>query len=66
MTASRARNLLGMGVITLIMLATLVGLGVWQLQRRAEKHALIAALTERLAAAPVALPAKAADLIIQQ
>ncbi len=58
MTAARARSLIGMGVITLIMLATLVGLGVWQLQRRAEKHALIAALTERLATAPVALPAK--------
>ncbi|WP_315835744.1 SURF1 family protein [Bradyrhizobium prioriisuperbiae] len=58
MTAERMRSLLGMGVITLIMLATLVGLGVWQLQRRAEKHALIAALTERLATAPVALPAK--------
>lgn len=59
MTTERARSLLGMGVITLIMLATLVGLGAWQLQRRAEKHALIAALTERLATAPVALPAKA-------
>ena len=33
-----------------------VGLGLWQLQRRVEKHALIAALTERLAAAPAALP----------
>ena len=38
------------------MVALCVGLGVWQLQRRAEKHALIAALTERLAAAPGALP----------
>ena len=34
------------------MVALLLGLGVWQLQRRLEKHALIAALTERLAAAP--------------
>jgi cytochrome oxidase assembly protein ShyY1 len=33
-----------------------VGLGVWQLGRRVEKHALIAARTERLAAAPSALP----------
>jgi cytochrome oxidase assembly protein ShyY1 len=32
---------------------------VWQLQRRVEKHALIAALTERLAAAPGALPSPA-------
>ena len=32
------------------MVALFVGLGIWQLQRRTEKHALIAALTERLAA----------------
>ncbi len=38
------------------MVAVCVGLGIWQLQRRVEKHALIAALTERLAAAPEALP----------
>ena len=48
-----------MSVITLVMLVVLVGLGVWQLQRRDQKHALIAALTERLAASPVALPAPA-------
>ena len=46
----------GFGVFTLAMVALFVGLGVWQLQRRVEKHALIAALTERLAAAPGALP----------
>jgi len=44
------------GVFTLMMVALFVGLGVWQLQRRVEKHALIAALTERLAAAPGPLP----------
>ena len=38
------------------MVAAFAGLGIWQLQRRAEKHALIAALNERLAAAPEALP----------
>jgi len=47
------------GVFTLAMVAVFVGLGAWQLQRRVEKHALIAALTERLAAAPVALPSPA-------
>jgi cytochrome oxidase assembly protein ShyY1 len=47
---------LAFGLFTLAMVAVLVGLGVWQLQRRAEKHALIAALDERLALAPVALP----------
>ena len=55
MTAPR-RNVAGLGVFTLAVVALLVGLGLWQLQRRAEKHALIAALTERLAAAPAALP----------
>jgi cytochrome oxidase assembly protein ShyY1 len=38
------------------MVMLFAGLGVWQLQRRVEKHALIAALTERLAAAPGSLP----------
>jgi cytochrome oxidase assembly protein ShyY1 len=50
------RNVAGFGIFTLAMLALFIGLGVWQLQRRAEKHALIAALTERLATAPEALP----------
>ena len=45
---------IGFGLFTLAMVAFLVGLGVWQLQRRVEKHALIAALNERLAASPVA------------
>jgi len=47
---------LGFGLFTLVMVAAFVGLGLWQLQRRAEKHALISALTERLAASPVPLP----------
>jgi cytochrome oxidase assembly protein ShyY1 len=46
----------GFVVFTLAMVAIFIGLGVWQLQRRAEKHALIAALTERLATTPVPLP----------
>jgi len=46
----------GFGLFTLTMVAAFVGLGIWQLQRRVEKHALIAALTERLAAEPVPLP----------
>ncbi len=41
------------------MVAAFTGLGIWQLQRRVEKHALIAMLNERLAAAPEALPARA-------
>ena len=52
----RRRGVAGFGIFTLAMVAMFVGLGMWQLQRRVEKHALIAALTERLAAAPDALP----------
>jgi len=55
----RRRSVAGFGIFTLAMVAVFVGLGVWQLQRRIEKHALIAALTERLAAAPGPLPAVA-------
>jgi cytochrome oxidase assembly protein ShyY1 len=53
----RSARVLSLGVFTLVMLVVLVGLGLWQLQRKAEKVALIEALTERLAAAPAALPA---------
>jgi surfeit locus 1 family protein len=51
------RGVAGFGVFTILMVALFTSLGVWQLQRRVEKHALIAALTERLAAAPGPLPA---------
>jgi cytochrome oxidase assembly protein ShyY1 len=57
--SARRRNVAGLGIFTLLTLALLIGLGVWQLQRRVEKHALIAALTERLAAVPEALPSSA-------
>ena len=50
------RSVAGFGVFTLLMVTLCVGLGLWQLQRRVEKHALIAALTERLAALPGPLP----------
>jgi cytochrome oxidase assembly protein ShyY1 len=53
------RGIAGLGIFTLLTLALLIGLGVWQLQRRVEKHALIAQLTERLAALPGALPSPA-------
>jgi surfeit locus 1 family protein len=61
MTAIKARRsgFAGFGIFTLVMVAVFVGLGVWQLQRRVEKHALIAALSERLAAAPGPLPSPA-------
>jgi len=50
---------IGFGVFTSVLLLVFIGLGVWQLQRRAEKHALIAALDARLAAPPVPLPPEA-------
>ncbi|WP_426437581.1 SURF1 family protein [Bradyrhizobium genosp. P] len=59
-TVARRPSTAGFGVFTLIMVAAFVGLGVWQLQRRVEKHALIAALDSRLAATPDALPQPAA------
>ena len=51
---------LAFSLFILAAVAVLVGLGIWQLQRRAEKHALIAALDARLTVAPVALPQAAA------
>jgi len=54
--AGRPRRSFGFAIFTLVMVALFVGLGLWQLQRRSEKHALIAMLTERLAAEPEALP----------
>jgi cytochrome oxidase assembly protein ShyY1 len=56
---TRRRGVTGFAVFTLLMVGLCVGLGTWQLQRRVEKHALIAALHERLAAVPAALPAPA-------
>ncbi|WFU40543.1 SURF1 family protein [Bradyrhizobium sp. CB82] len=55
-TATRRRGVTGFGLFTLAMIAAFIALGVWQLQRRVAKHELIAALTERLAASPIALP----------
>ena len=53
---SATRHGTSFGAFTLLMVALFVGLGLWQLQRRVEKHALIAALTERLAASPGPMP----------
>lgn len=54
--APSRRGVVGLSLIAALMVAVLVSLGAWQLQRRVAKHALIAALTERLAAAPADLP----------
>jgi cytochrome oxidase assembly protein ShyY1 len=57
--AAKPRPVAGFAIFTLVMLIAFIGLGIWQLQRRVEKHALIAALTKRLAAEPQPLPAPA-------
>jgi len=53
--SSRRPAVTGFAIFTLLMVMAFAGLGIWQLQRRDQKHALIALLNERLAAAPVAL-----------
>lgn len=45
-----------MRVLLVAATAVLLALGLWQLERRAEKRALIAQVERRLAAAPVAAP----------
>jgi surfeit locus 1 family protein len=52
----RRRSWLGLLVPAILAFAVLIGLGVWQIQRKAWKEGLITALTERLAAPPIALP----------
>jgi surfeit locus 1 family protein len=52
----RRPSLLVPALFTLVGLALLIGLGVWQLERKAWKEALIAAITRRMNAAPAALP----------
>jgi surfeit locus 1 family protein len=47
----------GAALVLLALALVFVGLGVWQVQRRAWKHALIATVEARVHAAPVAPPA---------
>jgi surfeit locus 1 family protein len=53
---SGRRSWLGLLVPAILAFAILIGLGVWQIERKAWKEGLIAALTERLAIPPQALP----------
>ncbi len=55
--AKPARTWRSLVVPATIAFAILIGLGTWQLQRKAWKEGLIAALTAQLAAPPIALPA---------
>jgi len=52
----RPGGLLVPGVVALGALAVLLGLGTWQLERKAWKESLIATLDRRLNDAPIALP----------
>jgi surfeit locus 1 family protein len=52
------QGLLLPAIATALAFALLLALGTWQLERRQWKHALIEALTQRVNAAPVALPGK--------
>ena len=53
------RSLLAPGVAAFAAFLVLIGLGTWQLQRKAWKEGLIATLSERLAASPAPLPDRA-------
>jgi surfeit locus 1 family protein len=53
------RSWLGLLLPALLAFVVLIGLGTWQVERKAWKEALIAALTERLATPPESLPAPA-------
>jgi surfeit locus 1 family protein len=46
------------GLLSLIGIAVLIALGVWQLERKSWKEQLIAKLTERIAGSPRPLPAR--------
>jgi surfeit locus 1 family protein len=63
---TRPATLLVPAVAALAALAVLVGLGVWQLQRKAWKEGLIAQLEARVTAVPVALPEPARWLDLDQ
>ena len=54
--ASGRRGMIVPSVLALVGLIVLLGLGTWQIQRKAWKEALIATLAARLEAPPIALP----------
>lgn len=58
--AGKRRSWRGLAIPAVLALAVLIGLGTWQLQRKAWKEGLIATLNEKLAAPAVALPPQAA------
>jgi surfeit locus 1 family protein len=56
LNAVRRKGLLGPAAAAFAAFAVLIGLGVWQLERKAWKENLIEAIGRKLAAAPVGLP----------
>ncbi len=54
------RGLVAPTVAALVGLAVLLGLGTWQMKRKAWKEGLIATLSQRLSAPPTALPGRSA------
>jgi surfeit locus 1 family protein len=60
---SSFRKLLGPGLATLVALVILLSLGVWQLNRRAEKEAILSALAQAMTAAPRNLVVLAPDAV---
>jgi surfeit locus 1 family protein len=57
--ARKAHGLIGPAIIAAGAFAVLISLGVWQLQRKAWKEALIETMSQRAAARPIDLPAPA-------
>ena len=55
-TRGRPAGVVGAGIAALILLAGLISLGIWQLERKVWKEGLIATLQQRLAVAPSGLP----------
>lgn len=58
--SARRRGLLVPGIFALLGFAVLVGLGTWQIERKAWKEQLIEVLRQRAAAAPIPLPPREA------
>ena len=58
-SARGRRSWISLLIPALIAFIVLIGLGTWQIQRKAWKEGLIAALNAQLAAPPIALPAPA-------
>jgi surfeit locus 1 family protein len=57
---TKRRSWVGLSVPALLAFFVLIGLGTWQVQRKAWKEGLIATLNAQLAAPPIALPPPAA------